>query len=134
MTADRVAIGQMAQRTECVLVVDDDGGIRGVLSEILQDEGHRVESAGNGLEALHKLQGSTKPCVILLDLMMPVMNGWEFMHRRQDDTRLASIPVVVISADAQVGEKAAAIGAVDYLTKPINLDRLLDTVQRYCDC
>lgn len=119
--------------TECVLVVDDDGGIRGVLREILQDEGHRVESAGNGLEALQKLEDSaTRPCVILLDLMMPVMNGWEFMSRRREMDGVSNIPVVVISADANVRANATSLGAEDYLEKPIDLDRLLTTVDRYC--
>ena len=119
--------------TECVLVVDDDGGIRGVLREILQDEGHRVESAGNGLEALQKLEDTaTRPCVILLDLMMPVMNGWEFMSRRRELDGVSKIPVVVISADANVRANATSLGAEDYLEKPIDLDRLLTTVDRYC--
>ena len=117
-----------------VLVVDDDMGIRGVLTQLLQDEGHRVASAANGQEALERLAAQRPPGVILLDLMMPVMNGWEFMNRRRDDERIASIPVIVISADGQVREKANAIGAVGYLTKPIDLDRLLDTVERYCAC
>ena len=118
--------------TECVLVVDDDGAIRGVLSEILRDEGHVVESAENGQEALHKLQGPIRPCVILLDLMMPVMNGWEFMSERSRMDGISKIPVVVISANANVGENAAALGAADYLEKPIDLDQLLTTVDRYC--
>lgn len=118
--------------TECVLVVDDDGGIRGVLQEILQDEGHRVESAGNGLEALRMLEADTHPCVILLDLMMPVMNGWEFMSRRSEMDGISKIPVIVISADANVGANATSLGAQDYLEKPIDLDRLLTTVDRYC--
>ena len=117
-----------------VLVVDDDMGIRGVLTQLLQDEGHRVASAANGQEALERLAAQRPPGVILLDLMMPVMNGWEVMNRRRDDERIASIPVIVISADGQVREKANAIGAVGYLTKPIDLDRLLDTVERYCAC
>ena len=119
--------------TECVLIVDDDGGIRGVLQEILQDEGHRVESAGNGLEALRKLEdAATRPCVILLDLMMPVMNGWEFMSRRREMDGVSKIPVVVISADANVRANATSLGAEEYLEKPIDLDRLLTTVDRYC--
>ncbi len=114
-----------------VLIVDDDYGIRGVLSQILADEGHAVSTAANGLEALQKLD-RLEPCLILLDLMMPVMNGWEFMHRRQEQDTIASIPVVVISADQQAREKAAAIGAADCLEKPIDLNRLIDTVDRYC--
>ena len=120
------------EASDCVLVVDDDGGIRGVLSQILEDEGHRVRSAANGLEALRQLEGPERPCLILLDLMMPVMNGWEFMSRRSENDSLADIPVVVISADQNVGENAAALGATGYLEKPIDLNVLLDTVQRYC--
>ena len=131
MTVERGTTGD-ATRSDCVLIVDDDGGIRGVLSEILADEGHSVESAGNGLEALRKLEGSTKPCVILLDLMMPVMNGWEFMARRSELDGVSTIPVVVISADSNVEAKATSLGASDYLEKPIDLNRLLDTVDRYC--
>lgn len=114
-----------------VLIVDDDHGIRGVLSQILQDEGHAVSTASNGLEALQKIR-SVEPCLILLDLMMPVMNGWEFMDRRSEQGTMASIPVVVISADKQARDKAAALGAADCLEKPIDLNRLIDTVERFC--
>ena len=115
-----------------ILIVDDDHGIRGVLTQILQDEGHRVRTASNGLEALQTLRQSVRPCVILLDLMMPVMNGWEFMSRRREESALADIPVVVISADQRAREKATAIGAEECLEKPIDLNRLIDTVERYC--
>ena len=116
-----------------ILIVDDDHGIRGVLKQILQDEGHSVHTASNGLEALQSLRQSVLPCVILLDLMMPIMNGWEFMTRRRDEQdSIADIPVVVISADQQAREKATAIGAEDCLEKPIDLNRLIDTVERYC--
>ena len=115
-----------------VLIVDDDHGIRGVLTQILQDEGHSVSTASNGLEALQTLRKSLRPCVILLDLMMPVMNGWEFMNRRsQEEDGISDIPVVVISADQRAREKATAIGAEDCLEKPIDLNRLIDTVERY---
>jgi CheY-like chemotaxis protein len=115
-----------------VLIVDDDHGVRGVLAQILEDEGHAVSTATNGRDALDKLHGSVTPCVILLDLMMPVMNGWEFMTQRQEERDIAAIPVVVISADQGARAKAEAIGAVDCLEKPIDLNRLIDTVDRYC--
>ncbi|MFN2483909.1 MAG: response regulator [Candidatus Limnocylindria bacterium] len=115
-----------------VLIIDDDHGVRGVLAQILEDEGHAVRTATNGLDALEKLRGALKPCVILLDLMMPVMNGWEFMSQRQEEREIAAIPVVVISADQGARAKAEAIGAVDCLEKPIDLNRLIDTVDRYC--
>jgi CheY-like chemotaxis protein len=115
-----------------VLIVDDDYGIRDALGQILVDEGHQVASASNGREALDRLRQGDRPCVILLDLMMPVMNGWEFIDRQRHDEELAVVPVVVISADARVSEKATALGVSGFLEKPIDLDRLLDAVERFC--
>ncbi|MDQ3881408.1 MAG: response regulator [Chloroflexota bacterium] len=123
---------QGASEDHPVLIVDDDHGVRGVLAQILEDEGHVVRTATNGLEALEALRSSVRPCLILLDLMMPVMNGWEFMSRRDQERDIATIPVVVISADQGASAKAAAIGAVDCLEKPLDLNRLIDTVGRYC--
>ena len=124
--------GLVATEERPILIVDDDQGVRGVLAQILEDEGHAVRTATNGLDALEKLRGAVTPCVILLDLMMPVMNGWEFMTQRQEEREIAAIPVVVISADQGARAKAEAIGAVDCLEKPIDLNRLIDTVDRYC--
>jgi CheY-like chemotaxis protein len=115
-----------------VLIVDDDYGIRDALGQILADEGHQVASAANGREALDRLRQGDRPCVILLDLMMPVMNGWEFIDRQRHDEELAVVPVVVISADARVSDKATALGVSGFLEKPIDLDRLLDAVERFC--
>ena len=115
-----------------ILVVEDNDDVREMMTVTLQLEGHHVRTAVNGRDALEQLRTGEKPSLILLDLMMPVMNGWEFMHRRQEQDTIASIPVVVISADRQAREKAAAIGAADCLEKPIDLNRLIDTVQRYC--
>jgi CheY-like chemotaxis protein len=116
-----------------VLVVDDDPGIRDLLTELLEDEGYQVVSAANGLEAINHLQRGTKrPCVILLDLMMPVMNGWQFRNTQQQDPGLATIPVVVLSARNDIQQQASLINAAAHIMKPINLISLLDTVNRYC--
>ena len=81
---------------------------------------------------LRHLRHPPLPDLILLDLMMPVMNGWEFRERQIQDPSLKSIPVVVVSSDARLHQKAAAFGATDYLVKPVDFDDLLQAVQRYC--
>ena len=116
-----------------VLVVEDDVDIRDALIGILRDEGYAADAAGNGVEALDHLRSNApRPALILLDLMMPVMNGWQFRTAQKGDDALNAIPVVVISADAGVKQKAASIGAQGYLKKPIELDALLDVVAKYC--
>jgi CheY-like chemotaxis protein len=116
-----------------ILIVDDDAEIRFVISELLSDEGYTVALAANGREALIYLQTATPlPCVILLDMMMPLMNGWDFLHARQRDRVVQAIPVVVLSAFRELAEAAVGLGVQQALAKPIDLDRLLATVQRYC--
>lgn len=114
-----------------ILVVEDDFDIRDTLSQILEAEGYRVSGAANGAEALDALERGDMPALILLDLMMPVMNGWQFRTEQLKRPELAEIPVVVISADSGVGKKAEAIGAADALKKPVPLETLLDVVGRY---
>ena len=84
-----------------ILLVDDDLPSREALSELLQLAGHRVVSAENGKVALERLRKNDGYCVILLDVMMPVMDGFEFRHRQLQDERLASIPVIVVTADGR---------------------------------
>lgn len=116
-----------------ILVVDDDKAIREALEMVLEDEGYAVASAANGREALELLRASGGlPALILLDLMMPVMNGWEFREEQQRSAALAAIPVVVLSADSDVTRKAAALGVAASLNKPVHLDVLLDVVSAYC--
>jgi CheY-like chemotaxis protein len=106
-----------------ILVVDDDQAIRETISEVLRDEGYEVVCAENGLQALSVLHKGKRPDVVLLDLMMPVMSGWEVLEQLQANTDLCRIPVVVVSA-------MTAPGVRDHLAKPIDLDRLLTTVGR----
>lgn len=120
--------GQLAS----ILIVEDDQAIRTALIELLEEEGYRAVGAANGREALDYLRRHQHPCLILLDLMMPVMNGWQFRDEQQRDPRLAPIPTVVLSADGNVAEKAAAIRAAAFLKKPIQLGQLLATVDRFC--
>ncbi|GEL71959.1 MULTISPECIES: response regulator [unclassified Myxococcus] len=117
-------------RAPVVLVVDDDPDILEALSEILEAEGFEIRRARNGKEALDRLEPEP-PNLILLDLMMPVMDGWEFAQRmRQKPPEVARIPLIVLSADRNVGSKAADIGAVGHLAKPFELNDLLDMVRR----
>ena len=111
-----------------VLVVEDDEQIREVLAEVLTDEGYAVETAENGRQALERLDGAS-PCVMLLDLMMPVMNGWQLLGELRADGRLDGMAVVVVSAahDAEPLD-----GVRTCLRKPITVDRLLSTVKAYC--
>jgi CheY-like chemotaxis protein len=123
--------------TDCqrrVLVVDDDPSIREALADLLGDEGYRVTTATNGAEALTLLRppGELRPCVILLDLMMPVMSGQEFYAEQQRDPELATIPIVVISADGNLALKAAALGG-QFLSKPVRLETVLGLLDRLCN-
>jgi CheY-like chemotaxis protein len=118
------AILMMSQRK--ILVVDDDLAVQESLEEVLLSAGYCVSIASNGRVALDRLQTS-RPDVILLDLMMPVMDGWQFRDAQKRDHALADIPVIIISAAAE--ENAAALGGVAArLPKPFSIDVLLRTV------
>jgi CheY-like chemotaxis protein len=120
--------------TKSILVIEDDVDIREALIGILRDEGYLADGVGNGLEGLDHLRAPRRapPAVILLDLMMPVMNGWQFRAEQQQDPALAQIPVIVISADASVKQKSEALSAAGYLKKPIELESLLRLIAEYC--
>src|SRR5215510_6012680 len=109
-----------------LLLVEDDGELRSSLSELLLSDGYDVVEASNGLEALDFLRKAPPPDLILLDLMMPVKDGWQFRVEQKRDPTIASIPVVAFSADAT--PKAAAIDAEAYLKKPVDYDTLVDTI------
>jgi two-component system, chemotaxis family, chemotaxis protein CheY len=109
-----------------VLVVDDDPDILDAICDILESEGYRVSRARHGLEALQRVDAE-RPAIILLDLMMPVMDGVTFAQRLRDGTETGRIPIVVISAEGNP-QKAAAVGAQGYLAKPFDIDTLLSQV------
>ena len=115
-----------------ILVVEDDPDLAQLVAEVLESAGYRTAVAGNGREALDRLRTSTHPDLILLDMMMPVMDGWAFREEQQKEPALESIPVVTVTADGDARGKAAAIHAAGYITKPISIDSLLDAVERIC--
>ncbi|WAS90809.1 response regulator [Nannocystis punicea] len=116
-----------------ILVVDDDESIREVMEMILADKGYRVRVAADGAEALQQLRDGAAPDVILLDLMMPGMDGWTFHDALIHDPTLARIPVVAMSGDGRIQHKAASMGVTTHLAKPIDLDDLLRLVARFTE-
>jgi CheY-like chemotaxis protein len=115
-----------------ILLVEDDAATREAMAPALEMSGYTVAGAANGQEAIDHLRGDGRPCLILLDLMMPVKDGWQFRAEQQQDPSLAGIPVVVVSADGTVDQKAVALGAAGYLQKPVEVDQLLSVVRRHC--
>ena len=114
-----------------ILVVDDDPDVREALADLLHSRGYRVSSAADGAKALQWLRESDAVCLILLDLMMPVMDGHEFLEHRNADPALAGIPVVVITAGRHP-QGSLAPGASDVVHKPFESDQLIGIVRRYC--
>ena len=114
-----------------VLIVEDDEDLREMMAQLLTLEGYDAATVANGREALEYLHRASAPNVILLDLMMPVMDGWEFRRQLEADPTLAPVPVIVLSALDQV--RAVNIHAAAFLKKPLDFDRLLDLVRTYCD-
>lgn len=114
-----------------ILVVDDDLSIREMIAQALEDEGYRVTSAGNGAEALDYLKHSIElPCVIVLDLKMPVMDGVEFKRRQDQDARLAMIPVLLLTADQNHHQDSSKGSFRMVLNKPVKVVTLVETIQR----
>jgi CheY-like chemotaxis protein len=111
-----------------ILVVEDDVRAMEALTELLEDSGYTVLQADNGAKALEVAKSSPQPGLILLDLSMPVMDGWEFMRHKRHEPAIANIPVVVITALVS----AMPAGAIALLTKPIDIGRLMTLVERYC--
>lgn len=114
-----------------LMIVEDSDDLRDLLTELFRAEGFLVQVAGNGQEALDQLQNMTDlPNLILLDLMMPVMDGFEFRQKQVADPRIRKIPVVVMSADGDVQDKKFRMKARDYLKKPVDVEYLLMTVRK----
>ncbi|MDB4937366.1 MAG: hypothetical protein JWP87_4338 [Labilithrix sp.] len=111
-----------------VLVIEDDPDMRGLLVLMLEDRGHQVLAACDGREGLDIAERS-KPDLILLDMKMPVMDGWEFARRYREEERDPS-PIVVMTAAEDPRTRAEEIGAAGWLGKPVELDVLYDTVKQ----
>jgi anti-anti-sigma factor len=115
-----------------ILVVEDNIATRDELTTALEHEGYSVACAGDGREALDRLRQDGPTSLILLDLRMAGMDGWTFREHQQQDPALAGIPVVVVSGTRDVAKSAASLQAVSYHKKPVNIDRLLETVRCHC--
>jgi CheY-like chemotaxis protein len=112
------------------LIVEDEDDLRQMMAQMLAIEGFKAAAVTNGREALAYLELGDYPEVILLDLMMPVMDGWEFSRRQQGDPRLKDVPVIVLSAlDAG---RAAGVRSAAFLKKPLDFDLMLQLVRDYC--
>jgi CheY-like chemotaxis protein len=115
-----------------ILIIEDDGDIREALLEILTSEGYEVHTATHGQEGLDYLKTAPKPPgLIVLDLMMPVMDGWHFRNQQLQNAALARIPVIVITAEGNATQKAKAMNASAGISKPIDLDEFLKTIKTW---
>ncbi len=115
-----------------ILVVEDDQYIRDSLIELLQDEGYDVTVARDGQEGLDALHGGLRPNLILLDLMMPVKDGFQFRTEQGLEADLAKIPTIIFSADTGVNQPHPEFEGAAILKKPVDLDALLNAVQTHC--
>ena len=120
-----------------VLIVEDDPDIREMLATLLAGEGFHAVGAEDGLEALHLLRtvrhrAPDVPCLVLLDLKMPRLSGKEFRRAQLEDPTVSSVPIAVMSGAIDLEQRAKALGAVAILPKPIDCDKLMDVVRRYC--
>jgi CheY-like chemotaxis protein len=114
-----------------ILLVDDDPDVRESIGEALEDEGYHVTSASNGKEALRLLKDDhLRPELILLDIMMPEMDGWTFRAEQRKDPELAPIPVLVFTAYGSPKDVAQQLQAAGFLRKPLRLDDLLSAISR----
>ena len=118
---------ETVETSRFVLIVDDDPDLLDVTSFVIESEGIAVATARNGQEALAVLRAGGLPGLVLLDLMMPVMNGWEFLDEVSKDPKLRAIPVVVLTA----GDHTHVPGAMAILIKPMDLGELIRVVERY---
>jgi len=118
-------------RTErVVLVVEDDRDCLDAVCELLRFEGYRTVAATSGREALDYLRGPERP-ELLLDLMMPVMSGWQLLASLRQTAGLAAVPVVLLSADADLKQRARELGVAGYVRKPVDVETLLNVVRRH---
>jgi two-component system, chemotaxis family, chemotaxis protein CheY len=116
-----------------VLVVDDDRDALDAITAILEDAGYDALRAVDGREALGRLGDHQGRCdLILLDLLMPVMNGWDFRRKQREVPAFADIPVLLMSAGAHMATVSGELNAAGYLTKPVEMADLLAVVQRHC--
>lgn len=121
----------LGQAENHVFLIEDDQDIRSSIIEVLEDEGIPIQWAANGAEAMEKLLAAeSKPALILLDLRLPIKDGFQFRSEQMSNPRLADIPVVVISADGKLEEKTEHLGISGLLKKPVDIEQLVSTVRK----
>ena len=121
------------QPDETILIVEDDEETSRSFADILGVMGYRAETAANGKVALEILRRAPQRyCVILLDIMMPVMDGWEFLKEFKADAAISKIPVIIVSAVTNGERDNARVAAVEFLPKPVDTSQLLSSLQRHC--
>lgn len=123
----------MVSHRHLLLVVDDDAGSREALSALLATGGFDVATATDGRDALQQLGNGAAPCVILLDINMPGMDGRAFRRVQAGDSEMADVPVIALTGDPHIEEKARELRVRDYLMKPVDPDKLLGLIALHCD-
>lgn len=118
----------MTNLNHTVLIVEDEEDLRELMRHALETRGFQVVTAEEGSDALRKIDDIGRPCVILLDLLMPGMNGWDFFEKLRERPELSSVPVIVHSS----ASKRAPPGATRVLQKPLAFDSLVSIVKEYC--
>jgi two-component system, chemotaxis family, chemotaxis protein CheY len=118
------------RRLRTILVVEDDHDLRRLTAEMLREAGYFVESAADGVEALERLRSTGAISLVVLDLNMPRMNGFEFRERQVADPTLAGIPVIAVTAYGQLAEQVARLGPIPCLKKPFDYDELITIIER----
>jgi len=115
-----------------ILLAEDNSDTRDAIAQVLVVEGYTVVTAVHGRQALEHLQGGLRPALILLDLMMPVMDGWEFRRMQLSEPALAAIPVVLISAHDEVARAGDTLRAAGVVRKPVDIEEMLRTIEALC--
>jgi CheY-like chemotaxis protein len=110
-----------------IMIVDDDADMQGLLGELLENEGYEVDIASNGVEAINMLEGSVRPCAVLVDLIMPGVVGQELIEYLRSDEKLASIPLAIVSGSPQLAPEGYPV-----FPKPVQPQALLEFIKRQC--
>ncbi len=128
----RFLVEHLLRRVKRILLVENDPDQREALAIALRQAGYDVETAANGLEALEAMR-RRRPCLVLLDMIMPVMSGWDFMVAVEREPGLAAVPTIILSATHAAMPRQVALGSAVLVGKPYDVDALIELVHRHCD-
>jgi CheY-like chemotaxis protein len=122
----------LSATNKTILLIEDDRDICEIVAQVLEEEGYAIVTVPNGAEGLRRLRSTeARPFLIVLDLMLPVMDAWQFRSEQSGDAQIADIPVVIFSANPKIAQHAGSLGAAAMIRKPPNLDEFLDVVSRF---